>query len=215
VEFIKDFIDLFLHLDTHLQTVIQNYGTWTYVILFLIIFCETGLVVTPILPGDSLLFAAGAFAATGSLDLAWLLILLTVAAVLGDAINYAIGHFMGPKVFSQPDSRFLKREYLDRTHQFYEKYGGKTIIIARFVPIVRTFAPFVAGVGSMTYAKFASYNVIGGLLWVGVCVLAGYAFGNIPVVQENFTLVILGIIFVSILPGIIEFLRQRQQTVAE
>ena len=215
MEFIKDFIDLFLHLDTHLQTVIQSYGTWTYVILFLIIFCETGLVVTPILPGDSLLFAAGAFAATGSLDLAWLLILLTVAAVLGDAINYAIGHFMGPKVFSQPDSRFLKREYLDRTHQFYEKYGGKTIIIARFVPIVRTFAPFVAGVGSMTYAKFASYNVTGGLLWVGVCVLAGYAFGNIPVVQENFTLVILGIIFVSILPGIIEFLRQRQQTVAE
>jgi len=215
VEFIKDVIDLFLHLDTHLQTVIQNYGTWTYVILFFIIFCETGLVVTPILPGDSLLFAAGAFAATGSLDLAWLLILLTVAAVLGDAVNYAIGHFMGPKVFSQPDSRFLKREYLDRTHQFYEKYGGKTIIIARFVPIVRTFAPFVAGVGSMTYAKFASYNVVGGLLWVGVCVLAGYAFGNIPVVQENFTLVILGIIFVSILPGIIEFLRQRQQTVAE
>jgi membrane-associated protein len=215
VEFIKDFIDLFLHLDTHLQTVIQSYGTWTYVILFFIIFCETGLVVTPILPGDSLLFAAGAFAATGSLDLAWLLILLTVAAVLGDAVNYAIGHFMGPKVFSQPDSRFLKREYLDRTHQFYEKYGGKTIIIARFVPIVRTFAPFVAGVGSMTYAKFASYNITGGLLWVGVCVLAGYAFGNIPVVQENFTLVILGIIFVSILPGIIEFLRQRQQTVAE
>ena len=215
MEFIKDVIDLFLHLDTHLQTVIQNYGTWTYVILFLIIFCETGLVVTPILPGDSLLFAAGAFAATGSLDLAWLLILLTVAAVLGDAVNYAIGHFMGPTVFSQPDSRFLKREYLDRTHQFYEKYGGKTIIIARFVPIVRTFAPFVAGVGSMTYAKFASYNITGGLLWVGVCVLAGYAFGNIPVVQENFTLVILGIIFVSILPGIIEFLRQRQQTVAE
>ena len=215
MEFIKDFIDLFLHLDTHLQTVIQSYGTWTYVILFLIIFCETGLVVTPILPGDSLLFAAGAFAATGSLDLAWLLILLTVAAVLGDAVNYAIGYFMGPKVFSQPDSRFLKREYLDRTHQFYEKYGGKTIIIARFVPIVRTFAPFVAGVGSMTYVKFASYNVIGGLLWVGVCVFAGYAFGNIPVVQENFTLVILGIIFVSILPGIIEFLRQRQQTVTE
>jgi len=215
VEFIKDVIDLFLHLDTHLQTVIQNYGTWTYVILFFIIFCETGLVVTPILPGDSLLFAAGAFAATGSLDLAWLLILLTFAAVLGDAVNYAIGHFMGPKVFAQPDSRFLKREYLDRTHQFYEKYGGKTIIIARFVPIVRTFAPFVAGVGSMTYAKFASYNVIGGLLWVGVCVFAGYAFGNIPVVQENFTLVILGIIFVSILPGIIELLRQRQQTVTE
>jgi len=209
VEFIKDFIGLFLHLDAHLQTVIQTYGTWTYFILFLIVFCETGLVVTPILPGDSLLFAAGAFAASGSLDLKWLLILLVAAAVLGDAVNYAVGHFMGPKVFSQPDSRFLKKEYLDRTHQFYEKYGGKTIIIARFVPIVRTFAPFVAGVGGMTYAKFASYNVIGGLLWVSVCELAGYAFGNIPVVKENFTLVILGIIFVSILPGIIEYLRQR------
>jgi membrane-associated protein len=215
VELLKEFIDLFLHLDTHLQTVIQTYGTWTYVILFLIIFCETGLVVTPILPGDSLLFAAGAFAATGSLDLTWLLILLVIAAILGDAVNYAIGHFMGPKVFSRPESRFLKKEYLDRTHQFYEKYGGKTIIIARFVPIVRTFAPFVAGVGSMTYAKFASYNVIGALLWVGVCVLAGYAFGNIPIVKENFTLVILGIIFVSILPGIIEFLRQRREPVAE
>lgn len=211
MELLKEFIDLFLHLDTHLQTVIQTYGTWTYVILFIIIFCETGLVVTPILPGDSLLFAAGAFAATGSLDLKWLLVLLTVAAVLGDAMNYAIGHFIGPKAFSQPDSRFLKKEYLDRTHQFYEKYGGKTIIIARFVPIVRTFAPFVAGVGSMTYAKFASYNLIGGLLWVGVCVIAGYAFGNIPVVKENFTLVILGIILVSILPGIIEFLRQRRE----
>lgn len=209
MEFIKDFIGLFLHLDAHLQTVIQTYGTWTYFILFLIVFCETGLVVTPILPGDSLLFAAGAFAASGSLDLKWLLILLVAAAVLGDAVNYAVGHFMGPKVFSQPDSRFLKKEYLDRTHQFYEKYGGKTIIIARFVPIVRTFAPFVAGVGGMTYAKFASYNVIGGLLWVSVCELAGYAFGNIPVVKENFTLVILGIIFVSILPGIIEYLRQR------
>jgi len=215
VELLKEFINLFLHLDTHLQTVIQTYGTWTYVILFIIIFCETGLVVTPILPGDSLLFAAGAFAATGALDLKWVLILLTVAAVLGDAVNYMIGHVMGPKVFSQPDSRVFKKEYLDRTHQFYEKYGGKTIIIARFVPIVRTFAPFVAGVGNMTYAKFAGYNVIGGLLWVSVCVLAGYAFGNIPVVKENFTLVILGIIFVSILPGIIEYLRQRREPVAE
>lgn len=211
MELLKEFIDLFLHLDTHLQTVIQTYGTWTYVILFLIIFCETGLVVTPILPGDSLLFAAGAFAATGSLDLKWILVLLVIAAVLGDAVNYMIGHYIGPKAFSQPDSRFLKKEYLDRTHQFYEKYGGKTIIIARFVPIVRTFAPFVAGVSNMTYAKFASFNILGGLLWVGVCVLAGYAFGNIPAVKENFTLVILGIIFVSILPGIIEFLRQRRE----
>jgi membrane-associated protein len=215
VEFIKDFIDLFLHLDVHLNTVIRDYGMWTYLILFLIIFCETGLVVTPILPGDSLLFAAGTFAAIGSLDVTWLFILLTVAAVLGDAVNYAVGHFMGPKVFSQTDSRIFKKEYLDRTHQFYEKYGGKTIIIARFVPIVRTFAPFVAGVGSMTYAKFASYNVIGGVLWVVVCVGAGYAFGNIPIVKDNFTLVILGIIFVSILPGVIEYLRQRQQAVAD
>src|SRR5262249_46559928 len=143
---------------------------------------------TPILPGDSLLFAAGAFAASGSLDVKWLVILLSIAAIAGDAVNYAIGHFMGPKVFSRPDSRFLKKEYLDRTHQFYEKYGGKTIIIARFVPIVRTFAPFVAGVGSMTYAKFASYNILGGILWVTVCVLAGYAFGNIPIVKQNFTL---------------------------
>jgi len=215
VEFIKDLIDLFLHLDVHLNTVIRDYGMWTYLILFLIIFCETGLVITPILPGDSLLFAAGAFAASGSLDVTWLFLLLTVAAVLGDAVNYAVGHFMGPKVFSQENSRIFKKEYLNRTHQFYEKYGGKTIIIARFVPIVRTFAPFVAGVGSMTYAKFASYNVIGGVLWVAVCVGAGYAFGNIPVVKENFTLVILGIIFVSILPGIIEYLRQRQQAVAD
>ena len=211
MQFIKDFIDLFLHLDIHLNAVIRDYGIWTYLILFLIVFCETGLVITPILPGDSLLFAAGAFAASGSLDVTWLFILLTVAAVLGDAVNYAVGYFMGPKVFSQENSRIFKKEYLDRTHQFYEKYGGKTIIIARFVPIVRTFAPFVAGVGSMTYAKFAGYNIIGGVLWVAVCISAGYAFGNIPIVKNNFTLVILGIIFVSLLPGIIEYLRQRQQ----
>lgn len=215
MEFITYFIDLFLHLDVHLNTVIRDYGMWTYLILFLIVFCETGLVVTPILPGDSLLFAAGTFAAIGSLDVTWLFILLTVAAVLGDAVNYAVGHFMGPKVFSQPNSRIFKKEYLDRTHHFYEKYGGKTIIIARFVPIVRTFAPFVAGVGNMTYAKFASYNIIGGVLWVAVCVGAGYAFGTIPIVKNNFTLVILGIIFVSILPGIVEYLRQRQQAVAD
>src|SRR5690349_9775833 len=157
---IERLIDLLLHLDKHLNDVIGQYGHWTYLILFLIVFCETGLVVTPILPGDSLLFAAGALAAGSSLNIVWLAILLSVAAVLGDAVNYAVGNFMGPKVFSRPDSRFLKREYLDRTHQFYEKYGGKTIIIARFVPIVRTFAPFVAGVGSMTYWRFASYNVI-------------------------------------------------------
>jgi membrane-associated protein len=210
VELIKDFIELFLHLDTHLHAVIQTYGVWTYLLLFLIIFCETGLVVTPILPGDSLLFAAGTFAASGALDLTRLLGLLSIAAVLGDAVNYTIGHFMGPKVFTQEHGRFLKKEYLDRTHQFYEQYGGKTIILARFVPIVRTFAPFVAGVGRMTYGRFASYNVIGGILWITVCTTAGYLFGNIPVVKQNFTLVILAIVFISILPGVIEYLRQRQ-----
>ncbi len=214
MELLKELVDIFLHLDTHLYTVVQHYGVWTYLLLFFIIFCETGLVVTPILPGDSLLFAAGALAAGGALNVFWLFGLLSVAAVLGDATNYAIGHFMGPKVFSREDSRFLKKEYLDRTHQFYEKYGGKTIIIARFVPIVRTFAPFVAGVGSMTYWRFASYNVIGGVVWIAVCLFAGYAFGNLPIVKENFTLVILAIIFVSILPGLIEWLRQRQQQAA-
>jgi membrane-associated protein len=211
VELLQYFLDLFLHLDTHLSTVLRDYGTWTYLILFLIIFCETGLVVTPILPGDSLLFAAGTFAANGALDLSWLLALLSVAAIAGDAVNYAIGHFMGPKVFSQQHGRFLKKEYLDRTHQFYEKYGGKTIIVARFVPIVRTFAPFIAGVGTMTYWKFASYNIVGGVAWIAICLLAGYAFGNIPVVKQNFTLVLLAIIFISILPGLLEYWRQRQQ----
>jgi membrane-associated protein len=211
VDLLKELVEFFLHLDTHLHAATQAYGVWTYLLLFLIIFCETGLVVTPILPGDSLLFAAGALAAGGSLNVVWLFVLLSLAAVLGDAANYTIGHFMGPKVFAQEDSRFFKKKYLDRTHQFYEKYGGKTIIIARFVPIVRTFAPFVAGVGSMTYWRFASYNVIGGVAWITICLLAGYAFGNLPVVKENFTLVILAIIFISLLPGLIEFARQRQQ----
>jgi membrane-associated protein len=209
MDLVHQFLDLFLHLDTHLQDVIQTYGTWTYLLLFVIVFCETGLVVTPILPGDSLLFAAGTFAGIGALDPVRLWILLVIAAVLGDAVNYAIGAYMGPKVFSQ-ESRFLKREYLDRTHAFYEKYGGKTIIIARFVPIVRTFAPFVAGVGSMTYARFFSFNVIGALLWVTVCLAAGYVFGNVPIVREHFTLVVLGIVFVSILPGILEYVRHRR-----
>lgn len=211
MDLLKEFIAFFLHLDTHLHAAIQAYGVWTYLLLFLIIFCETGLVVTPVLPGDSLLFAAGALAAGGSLHIVWLSVLLSVAAVLGDAANYTIGHFMGPKVFSQEDGRFLKKEYLDHTHQFYEQYGGKTIIIARFVPIVRTFAPFVAGVGSMTYWRFASYNVIGGVAWITICLFAGYAFGNLPIVKENFTLVILAIIFISLLPGLTEFMRQRQQ----
>ena len=211
MEFIKDFIDILLHLDKHLAGIIQQYGVWTYLILFLIIFCETGLVVTPILPGDSLLFATGAFTATGSLDLFTVLILLTVAAILGDMVNYWIGAFIGPKAFQYEKSRLFKKEYLIRTHEFYEKHGGKTIIIARFMPIIRTFAPFVAGIGKMTYARFLLYNVAGGILWIALFVLGGYFFGNIPFVKKNFTLVILAIIFLSILPGIIEFIRHKKR----
>ncbi len=209
MELVANFIDIFVHLDTHLNSVIQSYGGWTYAILFLIIFCETGLVITPILPGDSLLFAAGSFAALGSLDPAWLFGLLTVAAILGDTVNYGVGHFIGPKVFHFEDSRFFRKEYLERTHQFYEKHGGKTIIIARFMPIIRTFAPFVAGVGSMSYRKFIVYNVSGAILWIGIFIFGGYLFGNIPAVKRNFTLVIMVIIFLSILPGIIEILRHK------
>jgi membrane-associated protein len=184
---------------------------WTYLILFLIIFAETGFVVTPFLPGDSLIFAAGALAASLGVLNPWLLFgLLTVAAILGDSVNYAIGHAIGPRVFRE-DVRFLKREYLDRTHEFYEKHGGKTIILARFMPIIRTFAPFVAGVGAMTYQKFITYNVVGGIVWVGLFTFLGYFFGNIPAVQHNFTYVILGIIFVSVLPPIYEVLRSRSK----
>ncbi len=209
MEFIKYLIDLFLHLDTHLHTLILQYGTVTYVILFMVIFGETGLVVTPFLPGDSLLFAAGTFAAKGSFNLHILIILLAVAAVLGDTVNYWIGHFIGPKIFEKENVRFLKKEYLERTHKFYEKYGGKTIIIARFIPIVRTFAPFVAGIGSMNYSKFIIYNVIGGVIWVLLFTLGGYYFGNITFVKQNFSIAILTIIFISILPGIIEFIRHK------
>ncbi|HOW88786.1 MAG TPA: DedA family protein [Elusimicrobiales bacterium] len=204
------FVNIFLHLDKYLGAVIQDYGNWTYLILFAILFCETGLVVTPILPGDSLLFAIGTFCALGYLDLWKTLALLSVAAVLGDTVNYWIGHKIGPKVFHYNDSRIFRKEYLEKTHRFYEKYGGKTIVIARFVPIVRTFAPFVAGVGAMTYWKFLTYNVAGGLLWVFSVTLAGYYFGNIPVVKNNFTMVIMGIIVVSILPGVVEYLRHRR-----
>ena len=212
MELITTFVQYFLHLDKHLNVVIQAYGMWTYLILFLIVFCETGLVVTPILPGDSLLFAAGAFAALGSLQVEVVFGLLAVAAVAGDTVNYWIGHAVGPRVFKE-DVRFLKREYLERTHQFYERHGGKTIIIARFMPIIRTFAPFVAGIGSMTYARFITYNVVGGVAWIALFVMGGYYFGNIPVVKQNFTLVILAIIFISILPGIIEFARHRARGV--
>lgn len=209
------FIDFFLHLDQHLAEIIARHGTHTYTLLFLIIFCETGLVVTPILPGDSLLFAAGAFAAQGALD-AWLLFgLLGVAAILGDTLNYAIGHYLGPKVFHYPRSRFFNPEHLRRTHAFYERHGGKTIVIARFVPIVRTFAPFVAGIGAMSYGKFLAYNVVGALLWVGICVMAGYFFGNIPVVKENFSLVILAIVLISVAPAVIGIVQQRRAGIDE
>jgi membrane-associated protein len=200
-----------LHLDRHLSVVIQDYGVWTYLILFVIIFCETGLVVTPFLPGDSLLFAVGTFAATGALDLWGALILLSGAAVLGDAVNYAIGRRVGPRVFSDPGSRFLNREHLARTHDFYERYGAKTIVIARFLPIIRTFAPFVAGIARMTYAKFALYNVTGGVAWIAILTVGGYLFGNIPVVRRNFTLVILAIIVLSVLPGVVEVVRHRRR----
>ncbi len=202
-------IDFFLHLDKYLPLIIQSFGIWAYVIMFLVIFCETGLVVTPILPGDSLLFALGAFAAQGALNIEILLISLCIAAVAGDTVNYSIGKFLGPKVFHYPDSRFFKREYLVRTHQFYEKHGGKTIIIARFIPIIRTFAPFVAGIGTMKYLRFISYNVVGGISWICLFLLAGYYFGGIPAVKRNFTLVIIAIIILSVMPGVIEYVRQK------
>ena len=210
---LREFVDLFLHVGEHLDALVGDYGLWVYAILFLIVFCETGLVVTPFLPGDSLLFAAGALAARGSLDAVWLMILLTVAAVLGDAVNYACGAWIGPRVFREK-RRFLKKEYLDKTHRFYEKHGKKTIILARFAPIVRTFAPFVAGVGKMPYPTFFAFNVIGALLWVCGFVLLGYFFGEIPIVKKNFSLVIIGIVLVSVMPMAIEWIRSRRERVA-
>ena len=208
MELIQNFIDLIIHLDKHLSAMIQTYGVWTYLVLFAIIFMETGLVITPFLPGDSLLFAAGTMAGLGALNVWVLFVLLSFAAILGDTVNYWIGHKIGPRAFSG-NVRFLKKEYLDRTHEFYEKHGGKTIILARFVPIVRTFAPFVAGVGAMTYPRFLTYNIIGGIAWVGLFTFLGYFFGNLPFVQKNFTFVVLAIIIISVLPGVYEFLRAR------
>jgi membrane-associated protein len=211
MEFLKQLADVVLHLDKHLDGLVAQYGPWLYVIVFLIVFCETGLVVTPFLPGDSLLFALGALAARPDGLNFWLLVLvLCVAAILGDSVNYWIGHFLGDKI-QHRFPRLIKPEHIRRTHEFYERYGGKTIIIARFVPIVRTFAPFVAGVGSMTYSRFMMFNISGAFLWIGLLVPAGYFFGNLEIVRKNFSLVVLGIIFVSILPGIIEFLRARRQ----
>ena len=209
-------IDLFLHLDTHLTEIVATYGRWVYAVLFLIIFAETGLVVTPILPGDSLLFAAGALAATGALDIRILLVLLIVAAVLGDGVNYAVGDAVGPRIFRSVDrtswwQRMLNREHLARAHDFFEKYGGKAIVLGRFVPIVRTFVPFVAGAGTMTYGSFAFYNVTGALIWVGHCTGAGYAFGNVPIVRDNFSLVAVGIVAVSLIPIAWEYLRSGRE----
>jgi membrane-associated protein len=210
MDLIMQFIDIVLHLDVYLDTVIRQYGFWTYLILFLIIFSETGFVVTPFLPGDSLLFAAGTLAGIGSLHVGYLFTLLSIAAVAGNIVNYQIGYFMGPRVFRKESGLFFKREYLDRTNRFYARYGAITIVIARFLPIIRTFAPFVAGIGRMAYWRFSLYNVVGSIAWTTVFVIGGYYFGNIPVVKQNFTLVILAIIILSVLPSIIGFLKARK-----
>lgn len=208
-------VDLFLHLDTHLAEVVTTYGVWIYGLLFLIVFAETGLVVTPILPGDSLLFAAGALGATGVLN-PWLVaVLLVVAAVVGDAVNYAVGRYVGPRVFTAERtdtlwSRLLNREHLRQAHEFFERYGGKAVVLGRFVPIVRTFVPFVAGAGAMTYGTFAFYNVAGALLWVGTCLGAGFVFGNVPIVKNNFSLAALAIVAVSLLPMVFELVQRRR-----
>lgn len=212
MELISFLIDFILHIDAHLAELVANYGMWIYAILFLILFCETGLVVTPFLPGDSLLFVAGALSALPSNDLNvhMMVVLMVIAAILGDAVNYTIGRLFGEKLFSNPNSKIFRRSYLDKTHQFYEKHGGKTIILARFVPIVRTFAPFVAGMGHMSYRHFAFYNVTGALLWVLLFTYAGYLFGDLPIIQENLKLLIVGIIVVSIVPGIVEVVRHKR-----
>lgn len=208
MEFLIDFI---LHIDQHMVSIVQNYHLWTYAILFLIIFCETGLVVTPFLPGDSLLFVAGAIAALPGmpLDIHLLVLIVFAAAFLGDSCNYMIGHFFGEKLFSNPDSRIFRRSHLEKTQEFYRKYGGKTIVLARFFPIVRTFAPFVAGMGKMHYSRFMAYNAVGGALWVAVFCYAGYLFGDRPFVQDNLKLLIVAIIFISVLPAVIEVVRAR------
>ena len=212
MEFITFLIDFILHIDVHLAQMATAYGPWLFVILFLIIFCETGLVVTPFLPGDSMLFVTGAIAATGAFNIHLMVLTLILAAILGDSLNYQIGRMIGLKVFSQPDSRIFKREHLDRTHAFYERHGGKTIIIARFAPIIRTFAPFVAGVGAMRYARFLAYNVIGAMAWVGSFSYAGYLFGSHPLVKKNLSLLILVIVVISLMPAVIGFIKQRRES---
>ncbi len=209
MDFLYQLIDFALHIDVHLNDLIVAYGLWSYTILFAIIFCETGLVIAPFLPGDSLLFAAGAFAAKGSLDSFLLFLLLSVAAILGNITNYWIGYMLGPNIMKKKNVRFINITYLDRAHQFYEKHGGKTIVIARFLPILRTFAPFVAGIGFMRYGKFMFYNVVAGFLWVGIFIFGGYYFGNLEPVRNNFSLVIAAIVIVSTLPAVFEFLRRK------
>src|SRR5688572_11973236 len=208
MDLLKRALDMVLHLDRYLGDIVKDWGPWIYALLFLIVFCETGLVVTPILPGDSLLFAVGALCGAGLMNLAIILVSLTVAAILGDTVNYMIGHYLGPKAFSGK-YKLLNPKHLEKTHDFYERYGGKTIIIARFVPIVRTFAPFVAGACTMTYGRFMSYNVVGGIVWVFSITLLGYLFGNLKIVKDNFALVVIAIIVISILPAVYEFLRER------
>ncbi|MFO1371471.1 MAG: DedA family protein [Candidatus Competibacteraceae bacterium] len=209
MDFFNELLSFFLHLDRHLAELVNHYGSWIYAILFTIIFCETGLVVTPFLPGDSLLFAAGALAAVGQMNIHGLFLLLAVAAIAGNTVNYTVGRYLGEKAFSA-DARILKQAYLDRTHRFFERHGGKTIVITRFVPIVRTFAPFVAGAGGMTYSRFLFYNVAGGVAWTASFLYGGYFFGNLPIIKNNFTLVILAIIVLSLMPGIVEYGRQRR-----
>ena len=210
MEFFSFIIDFILHIDQHLTELAAQYGVWIYGILFLIIFCETGLVVMPLLPGDSLLFAAGSIAAIGEMNIHLMVVLLIIAAILGDAVNFMVGKFFGEKLFANPNSKIFKQSHLQKTQQFYAKHGGKTIILARFIPIVRTFAPFVAGMGHMTYHHFLAYNVIGGVLWVTIFSYLGYFFGNVPIVKDNLSLVLIAIIVLSVLPGIIEIIRHKR-----
>ena len=211
MEIVSSFIDVVLHLDRHLQTLVANYGVWIYLILFAIIFCETGLVVTPFLPGDSLLFVAGAVAAGGGMDVHTLFAVLALASFSGDNTNYWIGRFAGPRIFTRKGSLLFNPEHLERTRRFYQRYGGKTVLIARFVPIVRTFAPFVGGMGKMAYSRFLGYSFAGAVLWIGSLTYAGYFFGNLPLVRDHLSIVIIGIVVLSIMPGVIEFLRARRQ----
>ncbi len=207
MELLTQFIDIVLHLDRHLNWLIQNYENWIYLILFLIIFCETGLVITPFLPGDSLLFVAGTIAASGAMDVQFLVILLMLAAFFGDNTNYWIGRYLGPKIFTRTDSRILNRKHLEKTNRFYEKHGGKTIIFARFLPIFRTYVPFVAGIGRMVYTRFMTYSALGSFFWINSFILGGYFFGNVPIVKNNLSFFILGIVLISVIPGIIQFTR--------